>query len=243
MPSADGVAPAARAFAWIGMLLFFASLSFFLFSYAVTFGETVLPADGGSAARRWATTSFNVAMFTVFALHHSVFARERVRAWVARLVPVYLERACYVWVASVMFIALCAWWQPVAGVAWQLPGPWRWVGLTAQAVGIWLSLRSAAVIDILELSGVRQLAPRGGPLEFKTTGPYGWVRHPIYTGWCLLVFAVPLMTMTRLVFAVVSSAYLLIAIPFEERSLRRSTGTSYERYMQRVRWKLIPGIY
>ena len=63
--------------------------------------------------------------------------------------------------------------------------------------------------------------------------PYGWVRHPIYSGWFLIVFAVPVMTLTRLVFAVTSSAYLLIAIPFEERSLRRSSQGAYDQLCAR----------
>jgi protein-S-isoprenylcysteine O-methyltransferase Ste14 len=69
------------------------------------------------------------------------------------------------------------------------------------------------------------------------------VRHPIYLGWFLIVFPVPLMTMTRLLFAVVSSVYILIAIPFEERSLRRTSGGAYEPYRRKVRWKLIPRLY
>ncbi len=80
-------------------------------------------------------------------------------------------------------------------------------------------------------------------LEFKTTGPYGVVRHPIYLGWFLMVFGVPVMTGTRLVFAVVSCFYLLVAIPLEERTLRRTTSGKYDEYMQLVRWKLVPGVY
>ena len=79
-------------------------------------------------------------------------------------------------------------------------------------------------------------------MEFKTIGPYGWVRHPIYLGWMLLVFGVGTMTMTRLVFAVVSSVYILIAIPFEERTIRASS-PGYAEYMRRVRWKLVPHVY
>jgi protein-S-isoprenylcysteine O-methyltransferase Ste14 len=79
--------------------------------------------------------------------------------------------------------------------------------------------------------------------EFKTIGPYGLVRHPIYLGWFLIVFAVPNMTTTRLVFAVVSSVYVLIAIPFEERSLLSSTAGAYARYKEKVRFRLVPGIY
>ena len=72
-----------------------------------------------------------------------------------------------------------------------------------------------------------------GPDTFKAVGPYRWVRHPIYSGWLLLVFATSPMTATRFLFAVVSSAYLLLAIPLEERSLRATTGGAYERYMRR----------
>ena len=244
MRAADGEAPlTARAVAWGGALLFVYSLSFFLYSYAVTFGEShplPPPEDPRAPAR---ATIADVALFTLFALHHSVFARESVRAWVARIVPPYLERSLYVWVASALFIAVCALWQSVPGSAWRIDGVTRWIAIAVQAVGVWLCLHSAAIIDIFELSGVRQLSPRAGPMEFKASGPYGWVRHPIYTGWFLLVFAVPTMTMTRLVFAVVSCAYLLVAIPFEERSIRAASNGAYDAYARQVRWKLVPGLY
>jgi methanethiol S-methyltransferase len=238
MKTAAGAAsPLARGVAWAGALVFFASLAYFLFRYVIAFGAVT--ADGPRAA----AIAFDTLLFTLFALHHSVFARQRVRAAVQRVVPPRLERSFYVWVASVLFIAVCASWQPVPGVGWSARGPVQWALVALQAIGIWLTLHSAAMIDILELSGVRQLSNRASAIEFKTSGPYGWVRHPIYTGWMLLVFCVPVMTMTRLVFAVVSSAYLLLAIPFEERSLRDSTEGAYERYAAQVRWKLIPGLY
>jgi hypothetical protein len=238
-------------FAWSGALLFFLSLAYFLFTYAVTFAVPAPPGDTALAI------TWNVLLFTAFAGHHSVFARERVRAWVARAVPAGLERSFYVWVASVLFLAVMFFWQPVPGIAWEVDGVARWALWAVQAVGVWLTLRSAAILDIRELAGIQQAGGAGGasgkeptrltrptrPTEFRTVGPYGWVRHPIYTGWFLLVFAASPMTMTRLVFAVVSCAYLVIAIPFEERSMRASTPGAYERYMAQVRWKLIPGIY
>jgi protein-S-isoprenylcysteine O-methyltransferase Ste14 len=93
------------------------------------------------------------------------------------------------------------------------------------------------------LSRPTALPSAANPFEFKSVGPYGWVRHPIYTGWFLLVFATTPMTGTRLLFALVSSAYLLLAIPLEERSLRATTAGAYERYSERVKWKLVPGVY
>jgi protein-S-isoprenylcysteine O-methyltransferase Ste14 len=218
----------------LGALVFFASLAYFLYSYVTTFGE---PASDGAIAP---AITWNVALFTVFALHHSVFARERVRAAIARRLPQPLERSFYVWVASAMFIAVCALWRPVPGVAWRVDGPMIWALRAAQAAGVWLTLRSAVVLDIRDLAGLR---PPRGAIEFKTSGPYGWVRHPIYSGWFLMVLAVSPMTMTRLVFAVVSCAYLIVAIPFEERSMRRAAADAYERYRKQVRWRLVPGVY
>jgi methanethiol S-methyltransferase len=252
------ISPAgARVVAWAGAVVFAASLTYFLFSYLFTFGEMTA---GGAALVPVAT---DVALFSGFALHHSVCARERVRAWMARVFPPTLERSIYVWVASLMLIAVCAMWQPVPGVAWQINGPAIWVLRGVQLAGIWLSLRGAAVIDVWELAGVRQpsipaarprtlehggVASRAGAAgtetwDFKTDGPYGWIRHPIYLGWFLMVFAVGTMTMTRLLFAVTSSVYILIAIPLEERSLLRASGGAYETYAREVRWKLLPYVF
>jgi len=225
--------------AWAGAALFFASLGLFFYNYLVTWSRPATSTPAGAVA-------IDIALFTLFALHHSVFARERIRARVARLVPGGRERSFYVWVSSLLFIAVCAWWQPVAGVVWRVEGPLRAVLWAFQAFGVWLVLRSAVVIDIRDLAGLTRPAIPGEPArptEFKVVGPYGWIRHPIYSGWFLVVFATSPMTGTRLLFALVSSAYLLVAIPLEERSLRATTNGAYERYMQRVRWRLMPGVY
>jgi len=231
--------------AWVGALLFAISLAYFLFTYAVTFGEKQ-QTPAFAAAIAW-----DLGLFTVFALHHSVFARERLRAFVARTVPASLERSVYVWIASLLFIAVCALWRPIGGVAWSIDPPFGWLLYGLMAAGIWLSVQSAAVIDVWELSGVRAIArpdtevvaPRDAQPQFKTTGPYGLVRHPIYLGWFLMVFGVPAMTGTRLVFAVISCAYLLLAIPLEEATLRRTSNGRYDEYIRLVPWKLFPGVY
>lgn len=233
----------ARLFSWTGALLFFISLAYFLAAYLTQFGVVAI---GGNPAE---AVTWNVTLFTAFALHHSVFAREPVRRWVALTLPPELERSVYVWIASLLFLIVCAWWRPVAGVAWRAEELLLWLLRVVQAAGLWLILRSAAILNIWELAGLKPLGPLGPeawglrPSEFKATGPYGWVRHPIYLGWFLFVFAASPMTMTRLVFAIVSGAYLLIAIPFEERTLRAGSGAAYERYMAQVRWRLVPGLF
>jgi hypothetical protein len=232
----------------LGALLFFLSLAYFLFAYLTTFGEI---ADGGSLAR---AVTWNGVLFTIFALHHSIFARTGVRDWVARTAPAVLERSIYVVVASLLFMAVIAMWQPVPGLAWRVDGAALWLFRFIQTAGIWLTIQSAAALDIRELSGLRPQASGLGPDTglsrearglgpFKTKGPYGWVRHPIYTGWFLFVWGALPMTNTRLTFAAISCAYLLIAIPFEERSMRALPGGNYDQYATSVRWRLLPGVF
>ena len=231
----------ASAFRWAGAILFFASLAYFLFTYMTTFGIAAVGAPSSSAI------TWNVALFTIFALHHSVFARTGIRGWVSRTFPPELERSIYVWVASILFILVCALWRPVPGVVWNVTGPAAWASLALQAAGVWLTLRSAVALDVRHFAGLRPAARAvsgsPGTTEFKTTGPYGWVRHPIYAGWFLMVLPTPVMTMTRLVFVAVSCAYLLMAIPLEERTMRASPDGGYDRYMRKVRWRLVPGLY
>jgi protein-S-isoprenylcysteine O-methyltransferase Ste14 len=244
--SAPTASSGARLFAWSGAVLFFTSLGYFLVSYETRFGRA--PAPGLAAP----AVAWNLALFGLFAVHHSLFARMRVRQWVARTVPPGLERSCYVWAASLLFIAVTAAWQPVPGTAWEVRGAAAWALPLLQLVGLALSVASATLLDIRDLTGTSMRGPAsiaGGAhagdrqVEFKTVGPYRWVRHPIYLGWILIVFSVPTMTMTRLVLAAASVAYILAAIPLEERTLRAAAGGAYERYAQQVRWKILPPVF
>jgi protein-S-isoprenylcysteine O-methyltransferase Ste14 len=114
--------------------------------------------------------------------------------------------------------------------------------LTAvQAGGLVLTALGTRAIDPLELAGIR--APAARPSDLQVRGAYRLVRHPLYLGWLLMVFAPPHMTGDRLTFAIVTSTYLLIAIPWEEQSLERTFGTAYRDYKSRVRWRVVPYVY
>ncbi len=226
-------------FAWTGAALFAGSLLHFAWRFFGPFG-TPAP-DGTSMA---SAIAIDFALFTVFALHHSVLARSGVKAALIRHIPPAIERATYVWVASLLFIGVCAAWQPVPGLLWHITGPAAW-GLGALSlVGAWLTLHSAVILDVFELAGTRPfMRPRPGAAEFTAQGPYGLVRHPIYLAWLFLVWTPTSMTGTRLVFAAISTCYLIVAIPFEERTLRASAGPSYATYAARVRWRMVPFLY
>jgi protein-S-isoprenylcysteine O-methyltransferase Ste14 len=232
-------APPARAplLAWLGGAAFVLSLAVFVYSYSVSFGQ---PAEAGPVA--WPVV-VDVALFTLFALHHSVLARSGAKRWIARHVTPALERAVYVWVASLLFLLVCLGWQSVPGVLYHRTGATAALHWLMVLSGTWLTARAARILDPLDLAGIRQASGAGPSADFKVEGPYRWLRHPIYLGWVLVVFGVPHMTATRFVFAVVSTAYLIVAIPFEERSLVESLGDTYRDYQRRVRWRLVPGLW
>ena len=230
------------AFAWTGAVVFAASMSWFFFSYFVTFGRS---AAAGPVLQ---PIGFDLLLFTVFAAHHSILARSGAKRCLQQHVSLPVERSLYTWVASLLFILVCWLWRPVPGVLYSIPLPWSLIGYAVQASGIILTVAGAAAVDALDLAGVRPtlLARHGRPaphVPLKTTGVYGLVRHPLYFAWALLVFGSPTMTGTRAVFAVVSTLYLAVAIPWEERSLVHVFGVEYEKYRKKVRWRMIPFVY
>jgi protein-S-isoprenylcysteine O-methyltransferase Ste14 len=224
--------------AWTGGAAFLVSLLYLGYFWVVTLGS-----PDGEPADRAAAIIIDIGLFSAFALHHSVFARAAAKQLVARTIGVRFERAAYVWIASLLAIGMCAFWRPVAGLLYTPDGWPRLACWAAQALGAGLIISAVRVIDPLELAGVRQAAGRTASGSLKIIGPFRVVRHPIYLGWMLLVFGTPAMTANRLLFAVISSLYLILAIPWEEWSLVEGHGDRYREYQQQVRWRVIPGLW
>lgn len=226
------------AVAWTGGVAFAVSLVWCFAAFL--FG---MPQSGPTSAPAFTAAVINFTLFTLFAAHHSLFARTGVKRWLTSQIPSELERSTYVWVASLLLIGVCVAWRPLPGAAYVHGGIAAVVHWIIVMAGFWLTFRSASVLDPLALAGIRQAAKEEFTLEFKLIGPYYLVRHPIYLGWLLIVFGVPEMTWTRFEFAVVSSAYLVFAIPFEERALVDAFGETYRAYQRQVRWKLVPWVW
>lgn len=238
-------AAASRVFSLAGALLFAASLVYGGVVYSTRFGRP--PAEWSWAGAAPAIVT-NTLLFALFALHHSLFARTRMKAWVVRYAPPALERSIYVWAASILFALLMYAWVEVPGVAWSVTGAPALLVRATQLAGIVVTLLASRHIGVLALAGVAPSAavtpsPPPPPPTLKRDGLYGFVRHPIYFAWLLLVWPTPIMTGSRLLFAVLTTAYLVAAIPLEERSLRRDFGPAYDDYRQQVRWRMVWGIY
>jgi protein-S-isoprenylcysteine O-methyltransferase Ste14 len=164
-----------------------------------------------------------------------------------RIVPTVLERSTYVLFSSLALILLFAQWRPLGGVVWAVEEPVaRGVLWALFAFGWGLVLVATFLINHFDLFGLRQvwLQLVGRPytrLAFGTPGPYRLVRHPLYVGWFFAFWMAPTMTVTHLFFAVMTTAYILIAIQFEEHDLVAEHGASYEDYRRRVPM-LIPSL-
>lgn len=226
-----------QACAWLGGALFVSALA----RYGWFFHTLGTPGPEGvsvGGAMLW-----NIALFTLFAAHHSLMARSGAKAWIMRTVPPALERSAYVWVASALLIAVCALWQRVPGQVYVLTPPAAWLGAAVQGLGVVFTVAGGRVLDALDLAGIRQTLTPRAPAPIRVVWPFTLVRHPIYLGWALIVFGTPTMTLDRLVWAVVSTCYLVIAIPWEERSLSAAAGPAYLAYQKQVRWRLVPGVY
>jgi protein-S-isoprenylcysteine O-methyltransferase Ste14 len=132
-------------------------------------------------------------------------------------------------------------WQPIGGVLYRVDSWPAWIFSFVQLIGVWMIALSVRAIDPLELAGIRN--PKMTDEELQTGGVYRVVRHPLYFGWLLIVFGAAHMTGDRLTFAVLTTSYLVIAMPWEERSLERTFGASYQHYKKAVRWKILPYVY
>ena len=213
------------------------------FLYAIGFiGNLAVPKsiDSGLDGPLYLALLVDAALLGLFAIQHSVMARQWFkRAW-TRVIPKPVERSTYVLFSSVALLFLFWQWRPIGGVIWDVHSPAGRVGLSVLFACGWLTvLASTFFIDHFDLFGLRQVylylrAKDPSPIAFRTPGLYRYVRHPLYLGWLLVFWSAPTMTVAHLVFALATTAYILVAIQFEERDLTHAYGDAYRKYRERV---------
>jgi len=219
-------------------LLFFAAIL-----YGIGFvADLWVPKGIDAGARESAASAIAVDMglLLLFAVQHNVMARPWFKEWWVKYVPQPIERSTFVAAASLILLLLYWQWRPLPEIVWQ-------IDVVAVRVAIWvlyfagwgLVFFSSFVIDHFELFGLKQVwsyfqgrEQRSAP--FSERSIYRWVRHPLMLGFILAFWAAPTMSQGRLLFASVTTLWILVAIQIEERDLVSFLGEPYRRYRERT---------
>lgn len=224
-----------------GIAAYLVAFATLLYSIGFVMGLVVPKSiDTGTESSAIEAVIVNLLLMALFAVQHSVMARQRFKAWWTQYVPKPVERSTYVLLASLSLLLLFWQWRPMPGVIWEVEDPNVAVTIvTLSLVGWVLLFTSTFMINHFELFGLHQVTSHLvdkelPPSRFKAPLIYKVVRHPIYLGLIIAFWAAPTMTVGHLLFASVTTGYILLGIALEERDLVALFGDEYRQYKQRV---------
>lgn len=225
-------------------------LFFLAFNYAILFignifvpvGLDTQPVEGNLAT----SLLINLALIMLFGLQHSIMARPKFKQWLTKYIPEHLERSTFVLVSTIFFVPLIFFWQPLGGVIWTIEEPLA-VGIVYAifALGWGILFLASFQLNHFDLFGLRQvwLHFRGKEyfhLPFATPWLYRYLRHPLYVGLLIGLWATPTMTVTHFALALACTLYVRVGAHYEEKDLQDHL-PEYRQYQQDVQG-FVPGV-
>jgi len=221
-------------YGFISYLAFFGTIL-----YAIGFvGNIIAPKTIDSAPQTSLLNAIliNASLLLLFALQHSIMARPAFKKWWTRIVPEQLERSTYVLLASLCLILMMWQWQPIGGIVWSIENETvKTILFVTYIIGWAIVFVATFLINHFDLFGLRQvwfyfLGKPYMQLPFRLPLFYKFVRHPLYLGFLIAFWSTPVMTIAHLLFAVLTTGYILTAIQFEEKDLVNHFGEKYRNY-------------
>jgi protein-S-isoprenylcysteine O-methyltransferase Ste14 len=214
------------------------------FLYAIGFvGNIVVPKsiDYGVETTLFSSLFINVILLSVFALQHSIMARPQFKKWFTTIISPAMERSTYILLSSLALLLIYWQWQPITTIVWKIENEIVSLFLTGIFLIGWLIvLLSTFMINHLELFGLAQifdnLKNKKTPNpKFQTNYLYKLVRHPLMLGFLIAFWATPTMTVGHLLFTLVTTIYIFVAVKYlEEKDLKKVIGKDYETYQKEV---------
>lgn len=182
----------------------------------------------------------NIGLITIFGLQHSVMARAGFKKVLTRFIPEAAERATYMLMSGIAAMSAIYFWQPLPGTIWSVENTTGQIVLwSLYAIGWTYLLLSTFVTNHFELMGLRQvyLYFRNSPytkLPFTRKFMYRYSRHPMMLGVLIGMWAIPVMSMSHFVMAVLLTAYMAIGVSLEENDLIKNFGETYRNYKKEI---------
>jgi protein-S-isoprenylcysteine O-methyltransferase Ste14 len=231
-----------------GIIAYLAFLGTIL--YAIGFvGNLFVPKsiDGAPQVPLIQAILINASLLLLFALQHSIMARPFFKERWTKIIPESMERSTFVLLASLCLMLMMWQWQPIGGIIWSVKSEFvKTILMILYITGWAIVFISTFLINHFDLFGLRQTwfyvtGKKYEPLPFRMPLFYRFVRHPLYLGFLVAFWSTPVMTAAHLLFAVLTTGYILTAIKFEEKDLITHFG---EKYMDYKTWvpKIIPFI-
>lgn len=222
-------------------LCFFATFVYLLLFLTNLYAPKTI--DNGQPGNIMAALSINCFLIALFGMQHSIMARKWFKNLITRYIPSPAERSTYVLMSCVALIVMYIAWQPLPGSMWLVQNTaMQWIIWGVFLLGCLIVFTSTLMLDHFELFGLKQVTyhlinknHRHGP--FRTPMLYKQVRHPIYFGFILLLWATPNMTMNHFLLSIGMTLYIVVGVYFEERDLVKRFGEKYQNYK-----KTVPGL-